>query len=229
MLVAFLVAQPSALALQPVHARSAAAVRSAAAMMSTPEEDARAALLAHLKAPIRQYEGGWGDTAMRDGGKNKERFGKGPTPDVEKDKEDNWSFAAKLQANAPPPAPPAVEYDGGLKTDVHGNFEGHNAAGNKITTDGNVGNYRRASDALKEADVERRKEEEEVFARENAAQLAREAKERKIALMQQIPDDIAAGTVDDFMYKEGVKDILEKLDYDLIGLKPVKQRVREIA
>merc|ERR1712147_366998 len=31
------------------------------------------------------------------------------------------------------------------------------------------------------------------------------------------------------MYKEGVKDILEKLDYDLIGLKPVKQRVREIA
>merc|ERR1712070_906050 len=30
-------------------------------------------------------------------------------------------------------------------------------------------------------------------------------------------------------YKEGVKDILEKLDYDLIGLMPVKQRVREIA
>ncbi|EOD39426.1 hypothetical protein EMIHUDRAFT_351387 [Emiliania huxleyi CCMP1516] len=47
--------------------------------------------------------------------------------------------------------------------------------------------------------------------------------------MRQIPDDVAAGTVDDFMYKEGVKDILEKLDYDLIGLKPVKQRVREIA
>ena len=47
--------------------------------------------------------------------------------------------------------------------------------------------------------------------------------------MRQIPDDVAAGTVDDFMYKEGVKDILEKLDYDLIGLTPVKQRVREIA
>jgi len=31
------------------------------------------------------------------------------------------------------------------------------------------------------------------------------------------------------MFKEGVKDILEKLDYDLIGLIPVKQRVREIA
>ena len=90
--LAFLVAQSSALALQPVHARSAAAVvRSAAAMMSGPEAtrdseaadaeaDAYAKMLAHLRAPIRQYEGGWGDTAMRDGGKNKELFGKGPTP-----------------------------------------------------------------------------------------------------------------------------------------------------
>merc|ERR1712100_424358 len=31
------------------------------------------------------------------------------------------------------------------------------------------------------------------------------------------------------MYKDGVQEILEKLDYDLIGLKPVKKRVREIA
>ena len=31
------------------------------------------------------------------------------------------------------------------------------------------------------------------------------------------------------MYKEGVKDQLDKLDYDLVGLLPVKQRVREIA
>merc|ERR1712224_687992 len=30
-------------------------------------------------------------------------------------------------------------------------------------------------------------------------------------------------------YKEGVKDQLDKLDYDLVGLLPVKQRVREIA
>jgi probable Rubsico expression protein CbbX len=35
--------------------------------------------------------------------------------------------------------------------------------------------------------------------------------------------------VDDFMFKEGVKDILQQLDYDLIGLIPVKERVREIA
>ena len=31
------------------------------------------------------------------------------------------------------------------------------------------------------------------------------------------------------MYKGGVTEILEKLDHDLVGLKPVKKRVREIA
>jgi len=92
-----------------------------------------------------------------------------------------------------------------------------------------AGNYRRLSDKLKEADIERRLEQEAIEARENAAKLAREARERKIQLMKDIPDGQKAGTVDDYMYKEGVKDILEKLDYDLVGLKPVKARVREIA
>jgi len=102
LLLPLLVAQSSALALQPVR-RGAAAVRSArAAMMSrddppivfssgiqSDEDDdaaaaaaaeAHAKMLAHLKAPIRQFEGGWGDTSLRDGGKSKDRFGKGPTP-----------------------------------------------------------------------------------------------------------------------------------------------------
>jgi len=92
-----------------------------------------------------------------------------------------------------------------------------------------AGNYGRLSDKLKEADIERRLEQEEIDKRENAARYAREARERKIELLQKIPDEMKAGTVDDFMFKEGVKDILEKLDYDLIGLKPVKERVREIA
>merc|ERR1719426_466943 len=65
--------------------------------------------------------------------------------------------------------------------------------------------------------------------REQAAQLKREERARKIAVLQQVPDDMKAGTVDDFMFKEGVREILEKLDYDLIGLVPVKARVREIA
>ena len=98
------------------------------------------------------------------------------------------------------------------------------------TNDNDPGaNYGRLSDKLKEADIERRLEEEEIYKRENAAQIAREAKERKIELLNAIPDATAAGTVDDFMFKEGVKDILEQLDYDLIGLRPVKLRVREIA
>merc|ERR1711988_1777195 len=62
-----------------------------------------------------------------------------------------------------------------------------------------------------------------------AAQYAREERARKVALLNDIPDSTQAGTVDDFMYKQGVQEILEKLDYDLIGLKPVKTRVREIA
>merc|ERR1719446_1199907 len=92
-----------------------------------------------------------------------------------------------------------------------------------------AGNYRRLSDALQDADIERRLEEDAVRMREEAMERARQERARKIALLNDTPDATKAGTVDDFMYKEGVKDILEKLDYDLIGLKPVKQRVREIA
>merc|ERR1719498_981853 len=57
----------------------------------------------------------------------------------------------------------------------------------------------------------------------------REEKLRKVAFMKEMPDDTPAGSVSDYMYKEGVKDQLDKLDYDLVGLLPVKQRVREIA
>merc|ERR1719163_2292341 len=92
------------------------------------------------------------------------------------------------------------------------------------SADPGASNFGRLSDKLKEADIERRLEQEEIEKRENAAKYAREARERKIALLRDIPDDVKAGTVDDFMFKEGVKDILEKLDYDLIGLRPVKDR-----
>ncbi len=95
--LAFLAVQSSALVLQPVHVRSAgtAAVRSAASMQmdwearkaakEKEEADAYAKLLAHLRAPIRQYEGGWGDTALRGGGKDAKRFGTGPDANVGKD------------------------------------------------------------------------------------------------------------------------------------------------
>merc|ERR1719238_2122125 len=50
-----------------------------------PTRGAYEKLLAHLRAPIRQYEGGWADTALRDGGKDAKRFGTGP--DANKGKE----------------------------------------------------------------------------------------------------------------------------------------------
>ena len=184
--------------------------------------------------------------------------------------------------------------------------------------DGMASNYRRLSDKLKEADVERRIEEEEVTKRptlqpshksdttlhlryvallpirgnafksglssttgqaqrtldclnplstrasqlkvnkrEHGMQMARESLARKKALMAQIPEATNVGTIADFMFKArltsftahslaqrsthgagfestlraqaGVQDILAELDRDLVGLKPVKTRVREIA
>jgi len=98
-----------------------------------------------------------------------------------------------------------------------------------MSGDPNAANYKRLSSALKDADIERRLEEEAIMAREQAVERARQERQRKIALLNDIPEETQAGTVDDYMFKEGVKDILEKLDYDLIGLVPVKTRVREIA
>ncbi len=95
--------------------------------------------------------------------------------------------------------------------------------------DPGAANYGRLSSKLAAADVARRLEQEAIDAREQAAERARAERARKVALLTDIPDATKAGTVDDYMFKEGVKDILEKLDYDLVGLKPVKARVREIA
>jgi len=90
-------------------------------------------------------------------------------------------------------------------------------------------NYGKLRDKLNEADVERRKIEEEAKNRERAAEMRREERLKKIAYMRDMPDSTEAGTVDEFMFKEGVQDQLNKLDRDLVGLVPVKQRVKEIA
>ena len=115
--LALALAQSSALVLQPVHSaaavRDAATVRSAAFMQmdwdarkAKEEEEkaeAYAKLLAHLRAPIRQYEGGWADTALRDGGKAKERFGTGPDANLgkkfESDGEDLIDDNERMHAN----------------------------------------------------------------------------------------------------------------------------------
>jgi len=98
--------------------------------------------------------------------------------------------------------------------------------GGKDTSTGGAGRLR---DKLNEADVERRKIQEEAERRERAAEIRREEKMAKIAYMNEMPDDQPAGTVDEFMFKEGVQDQLDKLDRDLVGLVAVKKRVKEIA
>lgn len=96
-------------------------------------------------------------------------------------------------------------------------------------SDPNSKNYVKLGDALMEADTERRKAREAADRRERAAEIAREERAAKVAYMVEMPDATPAGTVDEFMFKEGVQDQLDKLDNDLVGLVPVKQRVKEIA
>jgi len=88
---------------------------------------------------------------------------------------------------------------------------------------------KRLAGALAEADIEKRKDEEAAIQREKFAELNREEKLKKIAFMKSMPDSTPAGSVNDFMYKGGVTEILQQLDTDLVGLVPVKERVREIA
>lgn len=88
---------------------------------------------------------------------------------------------------------------------------------------------RRLSDALKERDVEARLEREAEEKRRRAKEEKRMERQRKIDKLDSIPDDFEVGSVNQHMYEAGVKDELEKLDFDLVGLKPVKTRVAEIA
>ena len=82
------------------------------------------------------------------------------------------------------------------------------------------------SDSLNDADIEARKIRDEADRRKAEEERARAQKQLKIDRLNAIPETAEAGTVEEFMYKDGVKDILEKLDNDLVGLKPVKNRVR---
>lgn len=95
--------------------------------------------------------------------------------------------------------------------------------------DPNNKNYVKLTDALNEADTERRKAREAAERRERAAEIRREERQAKIDHMMSMPDSQPAGTVDEFMFKEGVQEQLDKLDNDLVGLVPVKSRVKEIA
>jgi probable Rubsico expression protein CbbX len=88
---------------------------------------------------------------------------------------------------------------------------------------------RRLSDALKERDVEARKEREAAERRQREKEEKKLARQRKIDQLNSIPDDTEVGTIGEYMYDTGVKDTLEALDRDLVGLKPVKARCAEVA
>jgi len=98
-----------------------------------------------------------------------------------------------------------------------------------ISLSGNNDYNARLAQSLNESDIEARKIREEAERRKMEDDRIRAQKQMKIDRLNAIPDEAEAGTVEEFMYKDGVKEILEKLDSDLVGLKPVKDRVREIA
>jgi len=98
------------------------------------------------------------------------------------------------------------------------------ASGNNGISDDN-----KLKSALNDSDIEARKIREEADKRKQAEERIRMAKQLKIDRLNAIPENAEAGTVEEYMYKDGVKEILEKLDNDLVGLIPVKSRVREIA
>jgi len=133
--------------------------------------------------------------------------------------------AAAVPAAAPAAAPAAPAAGGDANQNVFGTksleFQGNEGDESFKTV--------RLRDRLNEADTERRKDEDAADLRERAAEIAREERLQKIAYMENMPDETPAGTVEEFMFKEGVQDQLDKLDQELVGLRPVKKRVKEIA
>jgi len=113
----------------------------------------------------------------------------------------------------------------GKNQNPFGNQQSIQWGGTDTTTSG----AGRLAEKLNEADIERRKIQEEAEKRERAAEIRREERLAKIKYMNEMPDSQPAGTVDEFMFKEGVQDQLDKLDRDLVGLLAVKRRVKEIA
>lgn len=100
-----------------------------------------------------------------------------------------------------------------------------------VTKDPNASNYRKLSDAMVRAEKEAKRNEEERKEREAAEQAARDARDRKVAKLNNLmlTPGQAVGKSTDFMWGGEVQAALDKLETELIGLRPVKQRVRELA
>lgn len=92
-------------------------------------------------------------------------------------------------APPPMPAPPAAS----APTQSNPNPFGTQSLDYEGGSDPNAKTVR-LRDRLKEADVERRKDEEAALARERAAEIRREERLKKIAYMRNMPDNQPAGT-----------------------------------
>lgn len=81
------------------------------------------------------------------------------------------------------------------------------------------------------AEKEAKRNEEERRQREMAEELAREALAKKVAKLNEVmkTPKKELGSADEFSWGSGVQVALDKLDTELIGLQPVKARVRELA
>jgi len=98
--------------------------------------------------------------------------------------------------------------------------------------DPNAKNYRRLGEALERADKEAKRNEEERQAKEMAAQIAREKAVKKAETLNNLlttRDKDITSSGSDFTWGAEVQAALDRLETELIGLAPVKARVREMA
>merc|ERR1719235_2153668 len=98
--------------------------------------------------------------------------------------------------------------------------------------DPNAKNYRRLGEALERADKEAKRNEEERQAKEMAAQIAREKAVKKAETLNNLlttRDKDITSSGSDFTWGAEVQAALDRLETELIGLAPVKARVRETA
>jgi probable Rubsico expression protein CbbX len=75
----------------------------------------------------------------------------------------------------------------------------------------------------------RREIAEEVAKRQAEQEEEREEHAERLAAVSEIDPDEEVGDLDDFMFTQQVQDIIDRLEYDMVGMRPIKERIQEIA
>lgn len=95
--------------------------------------------------------------------------------------------------------------------------------------DSNSGNYRRLTDqmaAVKAEEEQKKKEAEEIIRKEKMRQMFLE---QEAAVFWDTPGDKIVATADEFYVSPEVLAVIDDLDNQLIGLRPVKEKMRRYA